>query len=168
MLKLIKTTVLDASAASVTISNIPQEFKTLKLVYSLRGDLSSVVTYVVVEFNGVSTNRSAKLLAGSGSSAYSGNYPSDIFTAANGSTATASTFSNGELVLPNYSGSTNKPMSISVVNENNGTTADQWLFAGLWSNTSPITSITLSAADGSLAKNKNFVAGSTFFLYGIA
>lgn len=167
MLKLIKTTVLDANAASVTISNIPQEFKTLKLVYSLRSDIAAGGGYAVIEFNGVGTNRSSRLLAGSGSSAYSGSYASDMFTSTDGASATASTFSNGELVIPNYSGSTNKPMSISTVYENNATAAEQWLFAALWSNTAAITSITFSAADGSLAKNKNFVAGSSFYLYGI-
>ena len=164
---LIDSQILGSSAASVTMSNIPQTFKTLKLLYSIRGNLAAGGTYALIEFNGSSANRSSRLLAGSGSSAYSANYASDIFTGGNGTTSTASTFSNGELVLPNYAGSTNKPMSIDNVIENNATAADQWMFAALWSNTAAITSITLFAANGSFAKSQTFDANSTFTLYGL-
>lgn len=160
MLKLIKTTVLDASAASVTISNIPQEFKTLKLIVSARIDSTNATS--IFKPNNSSSNLSERNLNGNGATAASTSTTSGYWFYHTVTGDTASTFSNVEITIPNYSGSTNKPASISSVTENNGTTAYQHLIAGLWSNTSAITSIVAVPFGG------NYVAGSTFYLYGIA
>jgi hypothetical protein len=66
-----------------------------------------------------------------------------------------------EIYFPNYASATNKSFSIDSVTENNATLANQFLTAGLWSNTAAITSITLLAASGNLAYY------STASLYGI-
>lgn len=165
MLKLIKTTVLDAAAASVTISNIPQEFKSLKLVVSARSSrgAGNLEDGFGVSYNGTTTNYSYKILAGDGASTssastayeqvWSGRIPA--------SGATASVFGNLEVTIPNYSGSSNKATSINSVTENNATNAYQVLEAQLWSNSAAVTSVVLSALNG------NLVAGSTFYLYGI-
>jgi hypothetical protein len=76
------------------------------------------------------------------------------------STATANTFSNGEIYIPNYTSSNFKSVSADNVQENNATAADGYLVSGLWSNTSPINSI-------SIASGSNFAQHSTFHLYGI-
>jgi hypothetical protein len=75
--------------------------------------------------------------------------------------ATASTFNNADLYIPNYAGSNNKSFSIDSVSENNGTAAVASLFAGLWSQTAAITSITLTSRNG------NFDQYSTAYLYGV-
>lgn len=164
-MKLIKTTVLDASAASVTISNIPQEFKTLKLVVSARSSDSPTTVALKVTLNGNTSSYSYRHIYGNGSSAVSGNASSQAnlrLTEIPAASVTASTFANAEIVIPNYYSSANKAIAHAGVSENNATEAYQWMTAGLWANSSAVTSIELSPNSG------NFVAGSTFYLYGVA
>lgn len=168
-MKLIKTTVLDTTAASVTISNIPQEFKSLKLITSIRTDGSATATNALLTFNGSSSGYSERLLYGDGVTARSANAAGTSIIWTNLATAnlgTAGTFGNSEITIPNYSSNTtNKVVLSSSVNESNSTTANhanQYLDAAIWSNNSSITSITLTGS------SQNFVAGSTFYLYGIA
>jgi hypothetical protein len=73
---------------------------------------------------------------------------------------TASSFSSGEIYIPNYAGSTNKSYSIDSVTEQNATGALAELIAGLWSQTAAITQITLSSS--------NFQQYSTAYLYGVS
>lgn len=165
MLKLIKTTVLDASAASVTISNIPQQFKTLKLVMSLRNaGTTDAHVDMAVSFNGSTANFTRRHLYGNGTGAGSGNGADLLATYSNPATYTASTFSNSEIVIPNYSGSSNKAFAGMAVTEQNATGAFSALFANLWSNTAAITSIKVE----DLYDSNGFAAGSAFYLYGIA
>ena len=153
---------LNASAASVTFSNIPQSgYTDLKLVMSARNDGAQY--YGEVYFNGNTTGYSRRLLYGDGSSAGSLAASNDFTLVTNPSTSyTANTFGNFELYIPNYTGSANKSFSIDAVIENNATTAYATLYAGLWSNTAAITSVTLDPDSG------NFVQYSTFSLYGLA
>ena len=61
---------LNASAASVTFSNIPQSgYTDLKIVMSIRGDNTN--NYGSVLFNNSSTGYTRKILYGDGSNAYS-------------------------------------------------------------------------------------------------
>lgn len=164
MMKLIKTTVLDTTAASVTISNIPQEFKSLKLIVSVRS--SFAYASIWVRPNNSVSNITNRVLEGYGSGVASATTTGNILGQGTGSGATANTFSNTEFTFPNYSSSSYKTVFTSTVNENNGTLAYQDLIASLWSENTAITSFTiLPSTDGSAA---NFVAGSTFYLYGIA
>ena len=161
---LIEHQTLTSSVASVTLGNggtLPQTFKTLVLMISARSNGSGLSTAIAIYPNNSTSSLTVRTLYGDGASAtsYSG---TDGWTGnAVGSTATASTFSNIAISLPNYSGSTNKPYSSDSVTENNGTNAYQTLHAGLWSNTAAITSVVLSSLSGS------FVSGSTFTLYGL-
>lgn len=162
---LISRTTLTTTAASVTFNNIPQTFQTLKLVVSARGDNANVFTSMNIKFNASSVAAySYRVLQGNGSAVSSSNAASQTsgYAAnATGTTATASTFATIEYSIPNYTSSTNKPYSTDAATENNGSTAYQDLNAGLWSNTSAITSIELIAVN-------NFVANSTFSLYGVS
>ena len=159
-------TVGSGGASSIDFTSIPSTYTDLVLEYSLRGNLSSRLTYVMVEFNGLATNQTGKLLAGDSASAYSASY-SNIFTGATGSNATASTFGSGQIYIPNYASSNNKSLSIDYVGENNSTSADAWLFAGLWSSSAAINRITLYAADGGFSKTQTFNQYSTAYLYGV-
>ena len=161
-----KITVGAAGASSVTFSGIPQTgYTDLVVKCSVRSDrTSSLNSYMRLYPNGSSTSITLRALTGNGSSAGSqtesaaGAYVGEI----NAITSTASTFSSVDIYLPNYTGSTNKSYSVDAVMENNATTAYASLVADLWSNTSAITSIQLNDALG------NFVANSTFYLYGVA
>lgn len=154
---------LNASAASVTFSNIPQSgYTDLKVVMSARNDGAQY--YGEVYFNGNTTGYSRRLLYGDGSAAGSLSASNAFTLVTNPTTSyTANTFGNFELYIPNYTGSANKSFSIDAVIENNATTSYQTMYAGLWSNTAAITSITLDPDSTS-----NFVQYSTFSLYGLA
>jgi hypothetical protein len=151
---------LNASAASVTFSNIPQSgYTDLKIVLSARCDAASAA--IKIGFNGSTTNLSTKYLYGSGSAASSA-AANEIYAYTNSSAYTASTFGNSEIYIPNYASSTVKSVSVDAVTENNATGADMLLAAGLWNITAAITSVALVPNSG------NFVQYSTFSLYGLA
>ena len=155
---------LNASAASVTFSNIPQSgYTDLKIVASPRGTVSIGSAGLNIQFNGLTTNLSWRRLLGNGSAASSASSTGGARIAElEGSDATANTFGNYEVYIPNYTSSNFKSFSSDAVNETNATTEYMGLYAGLWSATSAITSITLVPSSGSLAQY------STFSLYGIA
>lgn len=160
---LIQAQTLSSSAASVTFSAIPQTYKSLRLVASYRTDRTSDTgDEFQVRPNGATTNLSDRFLIGTGSVAASGS--GSVIHGGEGATNanTANTFGSSELTIPNYTGSTYKPMSVDGVSENNATGAYQWLGAGLWSSSAAITSLTLVPNTG-----PNFVANSSFYLYGI-
>ena len=103
-------------------------------------------------FNGSTTGYSSRLLYGLGSgtpasASNSGSYMYWVGGAVSGG-LTANTFGNSSIYIPNYTSSNYKSVSFDGVNENNGTYGSQLLTAGLWSNTSAITSISLSLEIG--------------------
>jgi hypothetical protein len=160
---LLERTELNASAASVTFANIPQSgYTDLKIVMSARTDKSAVNENVFLSFNGSTANFSARWMFGDGSGV-GNSTTARIAGFGNGNTATANTFGSSSFYIPNYTSSTNKSYSSDAVLETNATTAYAGLIAGLWSNTAAITSITLTPETG-----PNFLANSTFSLYGIA
>jgi len=113
--------------------------------------------------NGSTANLTRRNLIGLGSGtpeSYSG---TSISVLTNGSTSTANTFTNSSVYFPNYAGSTNKSMSFDLVMENNGTLAFQEIMAGLWSQTTAISSLTFTAS----GSGATLVAGSTISLYKI-
>lgn len=162
---LIASNTLSSAAASVTFSSIPQTYTDLVLRVSTRTDGSADNTLLGVRFNNdTNTNYSSILLTGNGSTASSstlGTFANTYLGQTVANTATANTFNNGELYVPNYTASQNKPISGIGIAENNSTTAIIRAVAGLWQVTSAITSITLISGNG------NFMTGSSFFLYGI-
>jgi hypothetical protein len=159
---LIASNTLTGTTASVTFSSIPGTYTDLVLRFATRDSSSAVFRAIDMSFNSSTSNFSYTRIVGSGSTVTSSRSTTNngIPAASVGDTATSNTFSNGELYLPNYTASQNKPFSVSVVTENNATEAYATAFAGLWSNTSAISSI-------SFAASANFLSGSSFFLYGI-
>ena len=167
--KIATVTVGAGGTATIDFSNIPQTFTDLKIVTSIRTNN----TGVRVRFNGdTGTNYSWRRLDGSGSAAFSDSnttYGSPYNTFAywsmhNTTSDTANTFSNGELYVPNYSGSNYKSVSADAVQENNATAAYMAMQAGLWSSTAAINQITLTPDASS---SPLFQQYSTATLYGV-
>ena len=152
-------TVGSGGAASIEFGSIPQTYTDLVLLCSLDNSNSSVVAEI--RFNGLSTNLSSRLLIGNGSAASSTTSTALRSYGTNPSDFTASIFSNMTIYIPNYSGSTNKSVSMDYVTENNGTESYCGFTAGLWSATAAITQITLTVGGG------NIVQYSSASLYGI-
>jgi len=157
-----KITVGAAGASSVTFSGIPQTGYT-DLVVKVSGRNNNTSPNILFSINGSTSTFSSIALYGDGASAASTTAVPRIVSYASTSTDTANTFGNTEIYIPNYTGSTNKSYSVDTVSENNATTAYTGLFAGLWSTTSAITSLTFTPSSSG-----NFVQGSTFYLYGVA
>jgi len=160
--KIATVTVGSGGVSSIDFLAIPQNYTDLVLKVSARngytGDWSD---WLYIKFNNSTTGYSYRLLQGTGISAASYNgtsqYAGDITTA----NVTANTFGNLEMYIPNYAGSNYKSYSLDAVTEYNASTAIADLDAGLWSNTSPITSINLTP------RNSTFNQYSTATLYGI-
>jgi hypothetical protein len=155
-------TVGSGGAANIEFTSIPGTYTDLSLRLSLRSTQNAVVEGVVVRFNNDTTsgNYSHRRIYGNGASAVSDTSGVPVFM--DGATASASTFANNEIYIPNYAGSTNKSWSADLAHENNATTAYVSMVAGLWSNTNAITSIKLTSENAA-----NFVQYSTATLYGI-
>jgi hypothetical protein len=162
---------LNASAASVTFSNIPQSgYTDLKIVFSGRADkAASTYTNTYISFNGSTSSFSSRELYGTGSSAGSGNSSTSPGGGqgsgyVNAVSTTSSTFSNNEIYIPNYTSTNAKSFSSDFTVENNATLGLAGFIAGLWNpgTQSAITSITLTP------EGSSWIANSTFSLYGLA
>ena len=162
-----RITVGEAGAASVTFNSIPQTgYTDLKIVMSARLDVGNFQYYGQLNFNNdTGNNYSSKRIYGAGSSTGSDNGPTNYIGSLSfpAATATASTFGNLEIYIPNYTSANPKSVSIDQTNENNSATQNGLeLRAGLWSSTSAITSAKITPSSG------NFVQYSTFSLYALA
>jgi len=158
---------LAETATSVTLANIPQSgYTDLKLVMSVRDARTGIaVSDIRFNFNGtgVGTNISGRYLYGTGSSAASSTITTGELAFGDAGGATANTFGNAEVYIPNYlSTTTYKSISSDSVAETNATGGYTLLLAGLWSSNSAINSISMTPF------TSPFAAGSTFYLYGIA
>ena len=154
-------TVGGGGAANIEFTSIPATYTDLVLVCSTRHSGSgSVADYASVSLNGSTTSRTGRYLLGNGSSASSST--GQFSGIDSGASATANTFSNNNYYFPNYTSSEYKSWSIDAVAENNATEAYVTLVAGLWSNTSVVTSIRITPGAGT------YVQYSTAYLYGIS
>lgn len=163
---LLETIALTQSAASVTFDNLPTSgYTDLKIVVSARTDRASAsADNLSVEFNSDTTsgNYNSRRIIGDGASASSETIAKNTGLVP-ATTVTASTFGNIEVYIPNYRSGVAKSFSYDSVTENNGTTAYAVLGAGLWTGTASISTVRLFSANAA-----NFIANSTFSLYGVA
>jgi hypothetical protein len=166
---LIASNVLGSSAASVTFSAIPATYTDLVLRYSARSSRTSDLQNVYITFNAsTSSDYSQTDVKDFGVTILSTRASNDakVQSLVNGAPSTANTFSNNEIYIANYAGSTNKVFSVVDCCEANSTsdfTNARAAKAALRSNTAAITEIKLDATLGS----STFLSGSSFYLYGI-
>jgi len=156
-------TVGSGGAANIEFTNIPQTYTDLKIVLSMRtngaGASGNAWTPCIVTFN-TTTTTSSRQLFGTGSGTGSDTGVNNVYTADTDNTA--STFSNSEIYIPNYTGTTQKSYSADSVTENNATGSLALMAAGLTNLTSAITSVRVAPDTNS------FVQHSTATLYGIS
>jgi hypothetical protein len=158
----IATQTLGSAASSITFSSVPSTYTDLVLVFNGGGSTTSGEN-IVLQFNGdTGTNYSCTVLNGNGTAAAS--YREANYTAVRASYATAfyNTLTNMTVAqIMNYSNSTTYKTVLCRSGITNGTFAGTEGIVSLWRNTSTITSIVAKATVG------NFLASSTFTLYGI-
>ena len=159
-------TVGSGGAANIEFTSIPGTYTDLVVKLSARDSASDTRAGLDVDFNSSTTSYSSRRLRGVDTVVSSGStttYPNFAGTTS-ADTATANTFGNYELYIPNYTSSNFKSASLDYVSENNSSTDyDLGIFAILWSNTSAITSIKIYNRDST----GTFKQYSTATLYGI-
>ena len=163
--KIASSTVGAGGAASIEFTSIPGTYTDLVVLFSLRsaGNVtSSWSARITLNSDTTDGNYSRRNVGGDGSAATSSGASDRFAGHLNNSTATASTFGNGSIYLPNYAGSTNKSYSSDTVAENNATAGFDMLLAGLRSNTAAITTLKLDDFNGN-----NLAQYSSATLYGI-
>ena len=151
---------------AVTFSSIPGTYNHLKLTFMLRMSDSALTEPFGAQFNGdtasnydqVKVQNTTTSTASAQAQMNLGNLPA--------ATATANVAGSGEMLIPNYAGTTfyKTCLGQSGYLETLGTTSTYFntQFYNLWRSTSAITSIKVFDFNGG-----NLVAGSTFSLYGI-
>ena len=159
-------TVGSGGASSIAFTSIPGTYTDLLLKLSIRTNRSGQDNDALfISINSNTSNLSNKIIESIGSgtpSGYSTSGATMKLAALPGSTATASVFGNAEVYFPNYANSNNKPFSADSVTENNATQAIAALTGNVWSDTSAITSLSLTPGYGT-----SFNQYSTATLYGI-
>lgn len=164
-MQLIETRTLGTATSSIVFSSIPQDGTDLLLCMSLRS-AGAGVSQINIQFNSSGgTAYIDRFLNGSGSISTTGSRTGQSvmrITAIPGTSYTSQTFSNAQAYIANYSGSAAKSVSLDGVTENNASESYQEIVAAYWTNTSAITSITLTNQSGD-----NFVANSMASLYKI-
>ena len=165
------STVGSGGAANIDFTSIVSTYTDIILKVSLRStSTSGNQDYLLLRFNNDSgSNYTSRGLAGGGGSAGSGTrsaqtelWCSTSSYGANNANDTANTFSNGELYIPNYLGSTQKSVSVdTVVEANSASLGSLGLTAGIWTGTSAINRITIFPLSG------NWAQYTTAYLYGV-
>ncbi len=148
-------TITSTGQATVTFNSITGSYTDLRLVVN---GYYSGTTYGTISINGSSSSLSWTRLLG-----YSGGPLGDRATGAGGADMLSLNNTNAgncEFDFLNYSNSTT--YKTFLLNENAGT-GSVGRYVCLWSNTSPITSISFTAKSSG-----TFVSGTTFTLYGIS
>ncbi len=162
---------LASAASSITFSSIPQDATDLVVLASMRSD-DATNSYAIfgMQLNSVTSGYSGRVLEGSGSSA---NSYSRTTIAGAGTTlarigkipndgATANTYGNVSITIPNYTEAQAHSYSVDIVTENNATQAYQQIFAGLCTDTNAITSLTFGCNNFG---EQDFKAGTSITLY---
>jgi hypothetical protein len=168
--KLIEAKTLSSAVASITFTSIPSTYTDLQLLISSKASENGQSTNYWIQFNSdTGANYTNKRLYSGGASAASDNGNTSLNGISAGFvpgsiTSTTDTFSNCAIYIPNYAGNTNKSTSCDSISESKDTTGLYTnLTAGLWSNTSAITSLTIAITGSGQTQQIN----SSFYLYGI-
>lgn len=164
--ELIESQVLSSSAASVTFSSIPQDYKHLQIRFVARTNTTGFTgTDVFMEFNSSTSGYYKRHSLLANGSSVSSNGDSTSTHAHAGYIMTdfqpANIFGTSVIDLLDYSNSSKN----TTVRGLNGYAQSGYnfiqLFSSLWNNTAAVTSVKLDAIQG------DFVSGCRFSLYGI-
>ena len=158
---------VDTPVSTITFSSIPQGYTDLIVKICARSaDSGTVQDRITMKINGNAygswTLRYLGNANGSVATYDQTSLGSNNINYVPSSTATALTFGNCEIYIPNYNSSNYKSISIDSVMQNNATTLYYGIEAVLWSQTAAI-----SQLDFLLASTSNYATNSTFTLYGV-
>lgn len=162
---------LGSATSSITFSGISSSYKTLVLYCNARTDISLVYDSIRLRFNGDTGTNYCTSWGGISNTSYVYETTSNsldyiqMYRGAAGNTQTSGNYGYSILYIGNVTSSKWKPSTGSGGNNANANSNQSVLYyTGAWKNTSSlITSINIFPASGN-----NFVAESSFYLYGIS
>ena len=158
----IASTTLGSAASSVTFSSISSAYTDLVLIMSARGTTAALSRSVYFTTNITGTNYSSTWLIGNGSAAASSRY-SNLGQGYLGYIPAGLSSSNSRgTLIANFMNYSNTTTYKTVLSRGNVAEAETDAYVSLIRGTSALTTITVGEGGGN-----NFVAGSTFNLYGI-
>jgi hypothetical protein len=156
------STTLGTAASSVAFTSIPSTYTDLVLVISARGTTVATSTSIYFTTNITGANYSSTWLVGTGAGATSGRY-SSLSQGYLGYISAASNASDSRgTVIANFMNYSNTTTNKTVLSRGNVAEAETDAYVSLIRGTSALSTITVGEGGGN-----NFVAGSTFNLYGI-
>lgn len=163
----IASTTLGSAASSVSFSSIPATYKDLVLQISARSSDTSLQDVAMVEFNGNANTIYSTLLAyasGGGSGTLINRLATKSRTGyyINGAASAANTFGTVEIYVPSYAASQDKQYAAFGAYENTSSVERIGITANLFRSNVAVSSIVLTPLTG-----PNFLANSSFYLYGI-
>ena len=162
----IATTTLASDTASISFSSIPGTYTDLKLVMIVRSTVVATNADLRLTFNGsTAANYYRTVIQGTGTgnptSARQTTVANIVLGRPVAASATAGIFSMINVDIAKYSSATlEKPLLSRMASDRNGS-GEVSIVAGLWLNTSAVTSLTLTP------QSNNFAAGTKATLYGI-
>jgi hypothetical protein len=161
--KIQTVTVGSGGASSIAFTNIPQTYTDLVLRLCVRSTRAADEDGLGLTLNSSSSGYSYTVLAGNGAAASSVRTAYEQIWAGRivGASAGSNIFSNTEIFIPNYVGSTAKSYSVDSFTEKNSNTAYLTSSALAQSSTASVTSLTF------VAINATFAEFSTATLYGV-
>lgn len=143
------TTVGSGGASTILFSSIPQIYTDLVVQASLRtnaNDGNNGWQNISVSLNSAGSNFTRRFLLGQNGNTLATSSASDnFFLWVNSNLSTANSFGSAQIYISNYTASTAKSLSFEAITENNSANALTSMSAGLWNDTSAITSITLNS-----------------------
>jgi hypothetical protein len=161
----ITTTTLSTNTASVTFSDIPQNYEHLQLRVMARANVLVSVRNITLQINSDTTNNYYRhYVVGTGASAVAGSDAGTVMFLGNatGTDYSSSAFGVSIYDILDYS-NTNKYKTVRCIyGQENNTNGQAAFGSGLWKSTNAINSITFTTEG-----NYSFMQYSHFALYGI-
>jgi len=157
------TTVGSGGAANIEFTSIPGTYTDLELVFSCRvaANYGNLFYQTNLTLNSTGSEND-RLLFGYGTTVGSNIVGDAVVYGVTSSIATANTFGNGSIYIPNYTSLNKKSVSSDSVSESNDSGAIKSFMTAVFNVTSAVTSVKIASYDG-----QNFVQYSTATLYGI-
>jgi hypothetical protein len=158
---LIEAKTITTPSASIVFSTIPSTYTDLKILYSGKST-STAAQGTFIQFNGVSSSLSSKYIIGDGGSPSTGNLGYLYAGSTWGTNGSTDVFNFSEIYIPNAFSTQQKSYMVMNSAEKQDPASYMNVIVGKADTvTSAITSVTVDCGGG------NWIANSTFYLYGI-
>jgi hypothetical protein len=157
-------TVGAGGASNISFTSIPSTYTDLLVRFSARTSSNYGSVFAQTDMSLNSTGYTAdRVLFGTNGTAYSNTGGVGTTYGVTSNTATASTFGNSDIYVPNYAGSAQKVSSSDGVSESNSATSICSINVTRFNVTSAVTSLTITPTSSA----GGWVQYSTAYLYGI-